>query len=251
MSLVEVLPVEPVIATTFAPPALSSPSHALASDCSPASGSACARTTPSRCDPSPRSPVHSRRRLRVLGLDQHSPGPGLQRLRRIPRPRRRARPPDRRTTRPAPPSRESILTPRVPAARAARRGSPARLGSLDAPTCTMLAPAASREGSGPTPYGPAPTIAARSRARNASRATVTSSNGTLTPAGQLLALLVALAGDHHHIVLASASAMARSIALRRSTSTCTGAPAGEDLRGPGHDLRDDLPPDPPTAGCPM
>ena len=48
MSFVEVLPVEPVIATTFAPRSRSSTRHARASACSAASGSACASTTPAR-----------------------------------------------------------------------------------------------------------------------------------------------------------------------------------------------------------
>jgi len=62
------------------------------------------------------------------------------------------------------------------------------------------------------------------RARSSARATCASSNGTMRPAGELLTLLVALAGDHHTSP-PRASEIARAMAAWRSTITSTPAAA--------------------------
>ena len=111
----------------------------------------------------------------------------------------------------------------------------------------------------PLPHRPLPLHAGATRsagcARRASRATVTSSNGTLTPAGELLALLVALAGDHHHVVRRRQRdcpldrRAAIDLDVHRPLGASAPARRRRARRDAGHDLRDDRLGDPPSAGC--
>ena len=165
MSLVEVLPVEPVTPITLA---RSARRRARASACSAASGSSAASRTPG---------ARAARRLRMLGRDQHPPGAGRQRLRGVARRRPRARRADPTNRSPAPAARESIT---------ARAGPPRPAGG----GCTSRAPAAWATCSGVHSRMPVPQRLARDR---------DVVEGHLAPARELLALLVALAGDHHHV----------------------------------------------------
>ena len=176
MSFVEVFPVEPVIATTLALPPRAPCATRGPAPAAPRSGSGCASTAPPAC---------AQRPLRVLGGNEHPPRARAQRLLRIGPPvgvlsaqaheqvaglslarvddHRRgpaALPPPHRPTHAPPPPRDP----------------------LRAPPCHAVAPAAGAR-----------------RTRSASRATATSSNGTSRALGELLALLVALARDQHHI----------------------------------------------------
>ena len=172
MSFVEVLPVEPVIATTFAPASPSARRHARASDCRPARGS---------------------------GWTSTAPAPGRQVCRR-----------GVAGTAAGPASRDSAWagatsTPHAPARNACARRPPVHPLARQAHEQVSGAHLAgvdhtrARRWVGPTPradhlrprgrghlrrvpldHAPAPAASER-RACSASRATFTSSNGTFTP----------------------------------------------------------------------
>ena len=92
---------------------------------------------------------------------------------------------------------------------------------------------------------PAATLLRRpARARSASRATATSSNGHLAAVRELLALLVALAGDHHHVA-------GRRPARPRARSPRGGRRLARPSRRvhAGHDLGDDRLRVLASAGC--
>ena len=171
-SLVEVLPVEPVTPITCAP---SSRRHAVASAWSACSGSSAASTTP--------GPARAAAAA-CSGAVRDTPRPRRPALARRTRRRRCAGPGSPTNRVPGPASRESIVTRSGPAVRVGRmraRGAPA---------------AAARPARGSSASSRA---SADAGARRMSRATVTSSNGSLRPRCELLPLLVALAGDHHDV----------------------------------------------------
>ena len=211
MSFVEVFPVEPVTATTRAPVA----DELVA----PGARERLERRADRGARAAPPPPESLRReRLGVPGRHQHSPRARCQRRarrrRRRPCARRRGptnRSPGRTSAGVVPRARRPVPEPRRDAAQQlGARGAGEALG----------APGPHRATAGEPSAAPFRALRAR-RARRASRATATSSNGQLAPGGELLTLLVTLAGDQH-----TSSGRASSIALaiaarggRRAVST--------------------------------
>ena len=222
MSLVEVLPVEPVIATTLVP---------LAPELPP---------------PRPRERLQARERDRgarappplVRGRDGRAARARARRARprRPPRaPRAACSPPSERSPRsptnrsPGPAWRESML---------ARRGP----GSLAAPWTARprdAAPAARATRAASQPSRGLPARSTRLRPSAITRWPRGSPAGAqrlpgdghvveghLAAPGQLLPLLVALAGDHQHVARAAPTRSASAIAAPRSAIERTGGASG-------------------------
>ena len=172
-----------------------------------------------------RAPAATRaraRRARPAGRRRRSRAP---RVAERPSPRARARP-ARPTRRPrsaaaayAPPSTCSPGSPTN------RSPGPAARESIDRPlrARSPRAAAGSQRAAAPAACGdPLRRSSSRAPQRLARDGDVVERH--LAPAGELLALLVALAGDHHDVARRRASATARSIAARRSARCTTSAP---------------------------
>ena len=193
MSFVEVLPVEPVTPTTLHVAELRAPGAGEPLQAARAGRRRDDHAPPASCRaPRPRArassaPPTPRRRSASRGEARR---------------RRRARRADRRTGRPRPTSRESMTARRGPRC-VDRRGRHA------------AAPPAAR---GDAVRRPA-------RARSASRATVDVVERHLAAARELLALLVALAGDHDHVAGRARARPRRAIA-RAAVDRSTVAGAG-------------------------
>ena len=194
----------------------SSRRQAVASVCSALSGSSAVSTAP---PPGAESAL-------ACSADQHSPRPGLERSRREP-------------------AAVLALTPETD-----EQGSGARIARVDRDALWPVAvvwrgdqPGAGRGGDllgCPAPHRRlAPDACSAPSALAGHRHVV---ERDLAPGLELLALLVALAGDHDHVA-GSAPAIARAIAARRSTSCST---PGGGRRGSRRRSRRD----PRSGGCP-
>ncbi len=188
------------------PAAPSARRHERASACSPASGSSVVSSTPG-CS---RSVVARRTRARRARPTRRPPAPPRRSGRR-----RRSRPRSPTNRSPGRTSRESIVT----------RAGPGGPSGASVAGRASWTPAASATRSGD-----------QSRTQCLPRdADVV--EGQLAPVLELLALLVALAGDRRRRRPAPASATARSIAAWRSTIASTSP--RRRIRDPGEDLVDD------------
>src|SRR5947209_2183033 len=260
MSLVEVLPVEPVIATTLAPCAPSSRRQAPASACRPRSGSGCSSTTPPlRADSAacacwgassaPHAPARSAC-APCAPPSLRSPRSPTKSLPRVMR-------------------RESTLTPRgpgwppgPPAASAARSPASRRAPAISATRAAsqplmFSAPDTARSGrtAGDRRSRVSPRSRRCARARRRPEQGLSDHRhvveGRLSPFGELLSLLVALARYHHDVARAGTgdglgdrrSAVADGLHLRlagRAASRVRPGLRPVAGRDPGDDLRDDL-----------
>ena len=219
MSLVEVLPVEPVIATTFVPPAQLPP-------------------------PRPRQRLQAGERVRVrehyaavqlecgacvLRRHEHPPGARFERLRRMLAAVRRS--PRRPTNRsPAPDLARVDHRAQRPGSTAARAGS-----------TTSSAPAAAATRGASQPLTPRASLRPRLKATSSARSRGCPAcdalagaqrlpgdrhvvEGHLAAPGELLALLVALAGDHEHVARLRAAPRPRRSPRRDRRSTAPARP---------------------------
>ena len=201
MSLTEVLPVEPVIPTTGRRARAARRGRAPAA---PPAGRRRRRPSRRRRRPS----LAPRRARRRAGADDDAPGAGLERRRRRTRRRRGCSPRRPKKRSPAPTSRGVDHRPRGGRRRRPRRAPrrPSRGGDLARPSSVDHA-------------------GARRELAQLLAGDLAVVEGDLPPALELLALLVALAGDHDGVAGLGAAPSASAIAARRSTSTSTSAPA--------------------------
>ncbi len=214
MSFVEVFPVDPVIATTRVPPPSCARQRAR---------ERLQRRRADRAVREHRAAVTGCERAAAacVGSDEHAPGAGRQRVRR----RRRRR----RAGSPARPDEQ------IARADARANRSDARVGHPGPSAGAAQPPAAARE---PRARRPVLIRAAASRpaAASASRATVDVVERKLAPAGELLALLVALAGDDHDVAGRGRAPTARAAIASAAVGEWSSRPVASACR---RDLGDD------------